>query len=156
MEPPIEEEIPVEEQSIESIEKPPIVKKKPRTALQLAAFEKCQAQRKIKIAERTSTGVSKQKSLRIKKDDMLELQEATINKQKALLETYEDVQTKVKPIKKVKKVKKKPLTPPPSSSDESESEVSEEEPPKTQRKSRTPKKAQVIAQQPSTYQIQFV
>tara|TARA_B110000902_G_scaffold233267_1_gene276951 strand:+ start:2467 stop:2931 length:465 start_codon:yes stop_codon:yes gene_type:complete len=154
MEPPIEEDIPVEEQSIESIEKPPIVKKKPRTALQLAAFEKCQAQRKIKIAERTSTGVSKQKSLRIKKDDMLELQEATINKQKALLETYEDVQTKVKPVKKVKKGKKKPLTPPPSSSDESESE---EEPPflQEQRKSRTPKKAQV-AQQPATYHIQFV
>lgn len=171
MEPPIEEvENPLDgnfqestEQSIERA-KPT---KKPRSEAQLAAFQKCQDARKLKITERSESGVSKQKNMRIKKDDMIQIQEETINKQKALIETYDDVQKtkpkESKPKTKTKKLKKRPPTPPPSSSEESEeSEESESEEEevvvKPKKKSRAPKKAPIEQAPPqqSSYHIRFV
>ena len=165
MEPPIEEvENPLDgnfqESTEQSIERPKPTKK-PRSEAQLAAFQKCQDARKLKISERNESGVTKQKNMKIKKDDMLKIQEDTITKQKALIETYDNVQ-KTTPKTKTKKPKKRPPTPPSSSEESEESEESESEEEevivKPKKKSRAPKKAPIEQAQPqqSSYHIRFV
>ena len=137
-------------------------RQKQRSEAQIAAFQRCQEQRKIKIAEKQASGVTKQKQMRVSKDQIIDLQNETLEKQKALISTYEEIPTQPKKKKASKPKKKKPPTPVTSEESESESEdsdSSEEEAPPAKKKA-TKKAAKKTPQQPpplgpAPYRVKF-
>ena len=137
------------------IEKPK-PQKRERSAAQKEAFLRCQEQRKIKIAEKQASGVTKQKQMRVSKDHIIDLQNETLEKQKALISTLEGevIPTQSKK-KKASKPKKKPPTPVTSEESESESESSEEEAPPVKKRAakKTPQQPPPSGRPP--YRIKF-
>lgn len=138
------------------IEKPK-PQKRERSAAQKEAFLRCQEQRKIKIAEKQASGVTKQKHMRVSKDQIIDLQNETLEKQKALISSYEEIPTQPKKKKASKPKKKKPPTPVTSEESESESESSESEdeapPVKKRAAKKTPQQPPPLGQPP--YRIKF-
>lgn len=138
------------------IEKPK-PQKRERSEAQKAAFLRCQEQRKIKIAEKQASGVTKQKQMRVSKDQIIDLQNETLEKQKALISSYEEIPTQPKK-KKAVKPKKKPPTPVTSeeeSESESEDSESEEEAPPVKKRAakKTPQQPPPLGRPP--YRIKF-